>query len=524
MYKFVFIMKKYVFVFLGVVFSQLVMAQNKTQKVAVFKNGWGFFIYQTEVKTENKLYDITEIPKAALGTLWYISPELSQVSKVYKNTSKKTEVENIGDMIVANTGKNAKFVLYNDSTITGVIEKASPNLIIIKHTGQRWTTINTNQIKRIDFFTSPNTEKEHKDSTEVIRLLFNSDKTHSLMYSYFEKGVTWIPNYYIELKKDNKATLLLRAEVLNDIADFINAELNLVVGVPNFSVPDKVSPIASREDVFSFISFLYSGGRRQNAGISREYSNIMQVQTSNIYGTTDYLNNDGIIFTETDKIGDLFFYTQKNVTLKKHERAMYNLLQTELNIKHLYETNINTNSEYSYSYYRTEADAVKNPVQVWHSIIIENTTTVPFTTGNAFIVQQQANNTVYPLAQDKLNYTPSGAKSTLKLSVANDIAVRNVDKEKEKSEKYKKIDNIEYDWVTVESELEIENFKDEEITLTVKREVLGELKSSSLPWKTYKSVSYTNSHNSHNNITWEVTLKPKEKKKIVYSYQILARR
>lgn len=517
-------MKKYVFVYLWIVFSQLVIAQNKTQKVAVFKNGWGFFVYQTEIKTENKLYDINEIPKAALGTLWYISPELSQVSKVYKNVSKKTEVENIADMIVANTGKNAKFVLNNDSIITGVIEKASSHLVIIKHVGQKWTTLHTNQIKRIDFFTSPNTEKEHKDSTEVIRLLFNSDKTHSLMYSYFEKGVTWIPNYYIELKKDNKATLLLRAEVLNDVADFINAELNFVVGIPNFNVPEKISPIVSKESVFSFMSFLYGGGSR-NTGLSREYSNIMQVQTLNNYQGTDYLHdNNDIIFTQTDKIGDLFFYTQKNVNLKKGERAMYNLLQTELNIKHLYEANVSANPEYSYSYYRTEADAGRNPVQVWHSIVLDNTSSVPLTTGNALIVQQEANNTMYPVAQDKLDYTPPRAKSTLKLSVANDIAVKNMDKEKEKSEKYKKIDNTEYDLVTVESELELENFKDEEITLTVKRTVLGELKNSSLPWKTYKSVSYTNSHNANNNITWEISLKPKEKKKIMYSYQILARR
>ncbi|MFN3693884.1 MAG: DUF6600 domain-containing protein, partial [Ignavibacterium sp.] len=76
-----FTMKKHVFIFFWSVLACLAVSQNKTQKVAVFKNGWGFFINQTEVKTQNKVYDITEIPKAAMGTLWYVSPELNQISK-----------------------------------------------------------------------------------------------------------------------------------------------------------------------------------------------------------------------------------------------------------------------------------------------------------------------------------------------------------------------------------------------------------------------------------------------------------
>jgi hypothetical protein len=76
----------------------------------------------------------------------------------------------------------------------------------------------------------------------------------------------------------------------------------------------------------------------------------------------------------------------------------------------------------------------------------------------------------------------------------------------------------------VQSEIELENFKGEEVTVSVKRTVVGELKNTSVPWKTYKNVSYSNSHNASNNVTWDVTLKPKEKTKITYSYQILAHR
>lgn len=519
-------MKNYVFICVWLYFLHAANAQPKNQKVAIFKNGWGFFTHQTEVKSQNKIYDITEIPKAAMGTLWYVSPELNQISKVYNPVTKKNDLNDLSDMIIANIGKNARFVLSNDSTITGTIEKASNKLVIIKHNTQKWTSLNANQIKRVDFFVTPNIEKEQKDSIEVIRLLFNSDKNHTLTYSYFEKGITWVPNYYIELKPNRKATLLLRAEVLNDVLDLNNAELNFVVGLPNFRVPDKISPIVSKETVLTFMSFLYGTGTVRNAGISREYSNVMQVQTTNAYDRTGLLNdNDDVIFTETDKVGDLFFYTQKNVNLKKGERAMYNLLQAELEVKHLYEVNVDANPIYAYSYYRTEADVQKNPYQVWHSIMLENTSKVPFTTGNALIIQQEANNTLYPIAQDKLNYTPPSAKSTLKLSVASDVLVKSTDKETDRSEKYKKINSVEYDLVTVQGEIELENFKDEEISISVKRTVWGELKNTSIPWQTYKIASYNEVvHNPQNSVTWELSLKAKEKKKITYSYQILARR
>jgi len=83
-------MKIYLFAFFVLLFTFSAISQNKTQKVAVFKNGWGFFINQTEVKSQNKMYDVTEIPKAAMGTLWYLSPELNQIAKAYKNISNLT--------------------------------------------------------------------------------------------------------------------------------------------------------------------------------------------------------------------------------------------------------------------------------------------------------------------------------------------------------------------------------------------------------------------------------------------------
>ena len=50
--------------------GMLIVVKSGTQKIAIFKNGTGFYIKSGNITTQNNKYILTQIPNALFGTLW----------------------------------------------------------------------------------------------------------------------------------------------------------------------------------------------------------------------------------------------------------------------------------------------------------------------------------------------------------------------------------------------------------------------------------------------------------------------
>lgn len=505
----------------------------QTKTVSIFKNGSAFFLKTGKVNTTDGIYRMTEnIPSALFGTLWINSPtgDLKHISG-YTDELKSQKVyqaKTFGQILRMNQGKRIKLHIGEDEMVEGVVEKfeeekdsaeSSRHIlfdeIVTLRSNDKWLTFKASEISRIEFVEKPElfSSFETKKEKPVISIRFNSSKTEQpLDMMYLENGLSWTPNYLIELIDDKSASLTLLAEVVNQAENINDAEINFVVGVPNFRFANKLSALVDFINTFT-----------PSLDASR-FSNVAPAQTLN-YGIEQDFDFQPGFDPASGEIGsaeeDLYFYTLKNISLKKGGRGHFRIFKTKIDIAHIYECNLETNST-SQNYYQKDFFFQPDDVnQVFHSIKLNNKTTYPWTTGTALVVKDPAK--AKPISQDQLNYTPVNGNSFVKLTLAPDVKIKHAEKEINRQDKAMKnpADNRYYlDLLTVEGQVKIKNYKAKKIDLNVRRTIIGQLLESSAEWLKSERVNRTGSQNGTTDVCWETSIGSGEELIITYTYKV----
>jgi len=527
-------MKKYIlpslFIFHFSFFTLSAQSLLKTKSVAVFKNGSGFFIKSGNVKPHNGNVRIDDTINATFGTLWFSSTD----NTIKAVTSKMEEVEhvkpvsaaNTADLLKANIGKRIKITVKDEEPVEGTIEKADDEMVIVKESG-KWVHYRITWLNRIDFMEQPLYKATTKENTRVTHIDFKDDKESNLNMMYLQHGISWLPTYLVELEPNNKAQLTLTADLMNDAEDLDNADVSLVVGVPNFKYSDMLSPLTSTQSIMEFLYALNYESTTKNIPMINTMA-AQSISYDNEKAEIDEPNKTLEPFAlEGNTQEDLFFYRLNSISIPKGGRGFYTVLKEEVPFRHIYETDLNANSVAS-DYYNTSAgDSFDNGEQhtnkVYHSIELENTSKLPWTTGSAMVTKSVDGNTG-PLSQDMLSYTPMKAKVCVKITEAPDIKVKDVEVETTREEKKKIVQKVAFDLVSVDANITIKNYKNEDIDLTIRRTVNGDLQSCSTDWTSKKVVNLYRSANITNDVKWDIHLKAGEEKNITYKYQVYVAR
>ena len=532
---------RYVFfsVFLFFFLSINVTAQKdfSTQSVSIFKNSTAFFVKSGEVTSEQRQYLMTkEIPAALFGTLWFHSPnnELRHILS-YKDEVKEVkelQANSFLELLEANKGKKIKISLAENEILEGVVEaiektpNPTPNAIntlpalmssiVTFKTNDQWISFKIEELKRIYFTEKPNHfyEKEDRINKPVIELNFSSNtSTQRLHMMYLQGGISWSPNYLIELKGETKARLTLRAELTNNAEDLENTEINFVVGVPNFKYATRLS---------SLVDFL-SGTNTYvgQMGQQNTFSNAITSQSIS-YGVDGVdLNQGGESNVTGSSQEDLFFYNLKNISLKKGGRGHFEIFKTDIEIAHIYESNIQQNSASRNAYQKDFFFTPDNKNKVFHSIKIQNNGNSPWTTGSALVIKKDGE--AKPISQDLLQYTPVKGQTYVKLTEAPDVKIKHGEREIKREDKVLRNpnnNNRHFDLVTVEGKLKIRNFKDKKIDLNVRRVITGDLLKSSTKWLKAERINRNSNLNKITDVCWETSLKAGEEVEITYTYKV----
>jgi len=508
--------------FVLVVLVSTAQDQFTTRRIAVFKNGNGFFVKNSQVNASGGMYTLPFTPDALFGTIWFNagSDRIISIQTSDEKSVEKKDATSVYEMMKGNTGKKVKFTTYSSEIVEGVIESVSPMLISVK-TKDTWFTSAPDQIRSLQFIEKPETTFSESTGKNRLLLQFASAGNKNIDLMYLQKGISWVPEYMIELLDDKNAILSLRASLINDAEDLNKADISFIVGVPNFKYSNITAPICSNESLTAFLSMLTGYGPSGSAGRFDNFlsnANVAQSYSSYEYNQPIPTVPDYDFAADGAGTEDLFFYEMKDVTLKKGGRGSYEILNTKLAYEHIYEVEIARNSDV-YFYGKTSYDnTIKN--SVWHSIKYTNSTKIPFTTGAAMVVSRE-NNKISPLSQDMMKYTPVNSEGFLKITISPDINVKDKEIETQRQAKAKKQGSQYYDLITVEGKIKVKSFRDKEIKLNVKREIYGELKSCDDTWKHERNVrnyQYSGSINPSNNVDWILNLKPGEEKEITYTY------
>jgi hypothetical protein len=531
----------------------------KTTAVAAFKNGLAFVVKQGDARLEAGVGNIASVPNATLGSLW-IAPNdagasLDEIVAHRYKVSGQQSLTVLAEVLLANAGKVLTIVDNNQKEYTGEIvgfrqaagsallsnpsaensysnalpvlpqPRAVPEFLLLKSEG-KILALYFHNIARVVLPADSILQQTQVEERKALRFKIKGATGHTnLTMWYLEHGLGWTPSYLISLQDDKMAQITMQAVLVDDAEDLKDTDLFFVVGVPNFAYANVPSPMALQQ---SLLDFMQAATRRNDT--NGLYSNALTGQRV-IGGAVNGLgdaDSEAPSFASTiqelqgAQEEDLFLYNRKNVTLGRGERATYNVFSEIVNYEHIYEWNLedqprvdgfgNAQNNLNSGADRTTKDSI------WHALRLKNTTKFPWTSAPTLVISGTK-----PLSQDTVPYTPKGATSSLKLTVATDIRASHEENEVDRQKDVQRRRSHNYDEVTVEGTLTVRNYKSKEVRLSIADRVRGSVESQTDDGKTTKLAEAIAVDNPLSRLTWEVTLKGGEEKVIKYRYKVWLR-
>ena len=518
----------------------------RTTSVAAFKNGLGFFMRQGAAHVANGQARIPFVPEASLGSLW-LAPNDSGVTieelVAYRyKVSKERSVDSLDELLQASVGKTVT-VTFNQKDYTGEvlgfnkpappspsdranpyaasIVPAPPGRLLLLKVGDAVLAMDPRSVALVSSPAIPNmTIKEDSEAKALRFTLKGAGDTTNLTMGYLQKGLGWTPSYLISLQDEKTARITMQAVLTNDVEDLTNADVFFVVGVPNFQFADQWSPMALQQ---TLVEYMRDAERPDNG---RQFSNALKAQS--VAGMTQDREAETFEATVGALQGspeeDLFLYSRPGVTLAKGERATYNIFAATVGCEHIYEWAVTDDPQVDVYGNRVNNSYPNNPADqksanvVWHSVRLKNGSGFPWTSAPAMVISGTK-----ALSQDTLLYTPKGASTNLKMTIATDVRTDKKELEIERQPNALRRNGSEFEAVTVEGTLKVKSYKSKEITLKIYRSLVGEVISATEDGQAEKLGEGIRGVNSTSRITWDVKLKPGEEKVITYRYKILVR-
>src|SRR3954470_3592064 len=221
----------------------------KTRSVAVFKNGYGFFMGDADVKLRDGWCTASDIPPATFGTLAVYAHGADQTVDVVgagpgevvefdgrdAPADAKTKLQRLQAsqyLKVALTYAQAGA----DRTAAGRLVSAGPEYAILESDSNSFA-VPVAAVKKLQMLDLP------------LRLHVAADgakqpESAKLGIAYLRQGVTWIPAYTLRVLDEQTAELTLRGTLVNEAEDIVHADVHFVVGVPHFLHTQYLEPIA----------------------------------------------------------------------------------------------------------------------------------------------------------------------------------------------------------------------------------------------------------------------------------------
>ena len=539
----------------------LPVLKTRVKTVAAFKNGLSFVLRAGETPLKDGWARMDQLPPATLGTLWIgttsKSGPVTDVIAYKEKVSADADAITLGELLAANVGKKVS-IAYALGNVTrsaeGTLlslpaerkaeeneisppvaspyasyspyprvlpEPARPEIVLVGTVDAKGKTgvlaINKASVQSVEIAgeAALQTSIERELARTKLRVGGNPSQAE-ITVACLEKGILWSPSYRINLANEKQAEIELEAILANDMEDLDNAEVSFVVGYPNFAFAEVPSPMSLQQTVSSFVQTLTSG---RGAPPDR-FGNVMS--QSVMYNTARFDASGGpdagyaaLQPSAGEQNEDLFLYRRTGVTMKKGDRARFSIFNSTAPYEHIYQWEIPDSMNVDDRGYRLNTQA-KPENQVWHVLRLENKGQQPWTTAPAFAMTG-----AMPVAQDTLNYTPAGGRSTLKLTVAADV--RGEQTQAETDRKQTSVAGHLYDEVTVAGKLRLTSYKNKEISMLVRKSLVG-LVIESPDGKVAKVGRNLTSVNANSEIEWEFKLTPGKDRELTYQYKVLLAR
>ena len=503
----------------------------KARSLAVFKNGLGFMIRTADLVLKDGWGEIAFVPKATLGSFWLFSSSPKSYVEIGRAGVRKAQTERecqgLAELLQINAGAKVRLLL---SGLTAAIEgellsmsekpegaERTLPLIHVRTRGDSVMTLPLEQVRAIEWLGSYKRRISEERSDKILEVkVTGGAASESVGMAYLTRSVSWLPGYWLDIRDSDQARLILKATLLNDLEDIQDLDVDFVVGYPNFVFSRVLSPMSLEEDVDSFISTI-----TRHTADAGAFANVT-TQALRVTGNpADFIAESvleigGDVGSPGQATEDLFFFSQKHVTLRQGERAEYTIFSGLVPYEHIFECSLNDMSgidEWGNRRGQGDLDRGAKP-PVWHCLRLSNTTQYPWTTGPAWVMKGNS-----PLAQNQLNYIAQGASGLLRLTAAPDISALQGEKETGRRDDIT-INRNTYTEVQVAGTISLKNHKKETVKMAVDKTVTGAVLLASDAAKTSRLTDEIRGINPRTQIRWQIALAPGESKKLTYQYKV----
>lgn len=483
------------------------------KRISIFKNGTALFIKEGRLSVKDGVVMLPIPAQALFGTYWIGATKDNSVKNlVFRNDKIKKEekAKELWQYLAGNIGATVTISLatvdHIANTVTGKIVsfEQETRTVRLKQLNGKNTLLHTNEIYQLDFVEDErNVYLEDSVQRMIILKPEKAADNIGLQEIYLQTGINWIPSYLLKYKDDKSARLEMKATIENGTDEIVEAETELVVGSPQMYFGLKHDPMtydymtvegnnsnafsSQPSQMLSNASFARSASADQDGGFNNEFS------------------------TAGEKNNDLYLYKIGKLSLPKQGKGNFSIFAAPVEYKDKYEAILNDKTDYYNSRY---IDPTEKDIDVFHSIEIKNTSSVPLTTAPVMVVNEKEQF----LAQDLLKYTPVGGDVSIKLSKAIDVVLKNAEEETSRVEEAKRISSTMYSKVVIKGVITINNLQAKEVLLVVKKTIRGSVLSQSDNAKVtnnpYQDV------NRSAEIKWEIKLQTNTKKILTYEYEV----
>ena len=492
----------------------------RTTSVAVFKNGYGFFIAEGDVALRDGWCTAADVPPATFGTLAvYAHGQDQSVDVVGAGPGEVTEFDGRDAPADEKTklarleaSKQLKVALTytKDSaerTAAGKLVSVGPEYVVLEGDGNSFA-VPTGAIKKMQMLDLP--LRLHVAADDPKKKLDRA----KLGMAYLRQGVVWIPAYTLRVLDDETAELTLRGTLVNEAEDIVHADVHFVVGVPHFLHTQYMEPIAVGRVIRTLGAAVAPPEVRtqimSRAGIAN--NSIAQNQFGGFGGADqpgqavverpagapagDALAAAGSLPVMDGPGGsDFTVYTKNDLTVRRGERAIVTLFVKKVRYSHLYRWS--------------------PPEAPEHFLVLQNDNATALTTGPCLAVSADR-----PLSEDLLKYTPKAGRAEVPVTAAMNVATEKTESEINRQLKaHSPSQNVFLDLVTLKGELKVRNFEARPVEIVISARVPGRPLVASDQGAAATNPDKLSLREREGTVSWRLKLAAGESKTLTYQYE-----
>lgn len=533
--------------------DEAVEAPIRIERVSLFKNGLGFFQAGAELPKRATTVELGQLPIPVHGTFWVAYPESLDVRGLYTAMEARTSDRAVTsglELLQANLGRTVRvltgpddedvfegtilsvsqptpraapnpYVMGGTSTPTSSQTQSYPAQFVLLDTGSGVVALAANVIRQVEFPGAATgelgTSLPAADEIPSLRLELDApSRGQTVGVSFLASGITWAPSYRIDLSDPETARFTAKAVVINEVADLDGVKLDLVTGFPNVAFSGVRSPMAMSQTLQQFLSQLGNprGGLPSGGALGQQavMFNRAADEISFPMPVVDYGEPQSGSASE-----DLFFYPVDEVRLARGEIATLSLFSADMPYEHVYTWRVTDQLDENERYRSNEKE--DSAEEVWHSCRLVNTLDMPLTTAPAqFVTDGRLT------GQDTAYYTAPGARTTIRINRALNVAAEELELERSREEDAKEIRGYRYDEVEIGGELKITNRTARAIRVEVTKELTGDVIETAPAASAARPLSRgLKAVNPRQELVWEIDLAPGGSRTLTYAYRVYIR-